>query len=565
MSDSFSDLLAELIEQSETGNPPVLDDVLQKHPQHADDIREFFLNQQWLDTSKPLPAAADWTGCRVGDYLIHDEIARGGMGVVYCAHQAELSRFVALKMIHNGCLADPEQRQRFQIEMEAAAALDHPGIVPIYDIGNHQGQPFYTMPVVEGETLARRIERRLFAPEEAARLICDIADAIQHAHVRGIVHRDLKPENILIDTDGRPFVTDFGLAMLCGARQTASGVQPAAVTRTGQVLGTPYYMSPQQASGVARVDHRTDVYSLTAILYACVCGHAPHAAGHSYSGANHSNGRESDPILSPAEVLRRVLQDEAPPLRVAARGVPFALDRIVSRGLCREEASRYASASELADDLRRFLSGSPVRASEGAIVRRVVDELGRDSHRSQFEPWSKALWQIGVIIFVAHLMIYCFSPAGSVGGATYWVPRLVMLFAILIRVLVGRGYSLMPRSVAERPVWSIWIGYLSALACVNGLVFADVIPLTALFPLTSCLSGFGFIAMAGHVWAGSGLIGLGYMAIAVTSALAPGSASLQFGGMWLLALLILAGHYRRAGIASAANSPTMGIDRAASR
>ena len=176
-----------------------------------------------------------------GDYEIIDEIARGGMGVVYRAKQISLNRTIALKMILSGQLAGEADVRRFQIEAEAAANLDHPGIVPIYDIGEHSGQHYFTMKLVEGSTLSEKGAALQQNPAEAIELVAKVADAMHHAHQRGILHRDLKPGNILLDADDQPMITDFGLA-----RDTQ---QDSGLTQTGAIVGTPGFMPPEQAAG----------------------------------------------------------------------------------------------------------------------------------------------------------------------------------------------------------------------------------------------------------------------------------------------------------------------------
>ena len=176
-----------------------------------------------------------------GDYELLKEIARGGMGVVFQARQVNLNRVVALKMILAGQLAGTDDVKRFQIEAEAAAQLDHPGIVPIFEVGQHDGQHFFSMGFVEGQSLSTRVAKGPLPPREAALLVRDVAQAVHYAHGKGVIHRDLKPANILLDEKGTPRVTDFGLAKL-----TKSGSD---LTGSGQILGTPSYMPPEQAGG----------------------------------------------------------------------------------------------------------------------------------------------------------------------------------------------------------------------------------------------------------------------------------------------------------------------------
>ncbi len=208
---------------------------------------------------------------RFGDYELLEELARGGMGVVFKARQVKLNRIVALKMILGGQFASDEQVRRFYVEAEAAANLDHPGIVPIYEVGQHEGQHFYSMGFVEGQSLSHRLADGPLPPREAAELIRKTAEAVAAAHQRGVVHRDLKPSNILLDAQGQPRVTDFGLAKRI---ESDSGL-----TAAGRVVGTPSYMPPEQAAGrIDEVGPLADVYALGATLYCLLTGRPPFQA-----------------------------------------------------------------------------------------------------------------------------------------------------------------------------------------------------------------------------------------------------------------------------------------------
>src|SRR5262249_52825860 len=212
---------------------------------------------------------------RFGDYELQAELGRGGMGVVYKAWEPRLRRPVALKMILRGDRATREDLARFQVEAQAAARLEHPNIVPVYAVGEHEGQAFFSMRYVEGETLSALLARGPLRPREAARLLAKIGRAVHHAHGQGILHRDLKPSNILLDREGRPLITDFGLAKAVGrgARGAEGDAQgdprPAlrALTESGAILGTPAYMAPEQVSGRRGTPSpASDVYSLGVIL-----------------------------------------------------------------------------------------------------------------------------------------------------------------------------------------------------------------------------------------------------------------------------------------------------------
>jgi serine/threonine-protein kinase len=194
-------------------------------------------------------------GRTFGDYELLEEVARGGMGIVFRARQISLNRTVAVKLIHGGVFANPNHIKRFRLEAETAARLDHPNIVPIYEVGEHDGQPFFSMRLIQGGTLLNATKRKPFTPRAAAELMTEIARAVHFAHQRGILHRDLKPTNILLDAEGRPHLTDFGLARLLEDESD--------LTVTLAVIGTPAYMSPEQASGMTKdLTTAADIYSL---------------------------------------------------------------------------------------------------------------------------------------------------------------------------------------------------------------------------------------------------------------------------------------------------------------
>ncbi|MES2595668.1 MAG: serine/threonine-protein kinase [Verrucomicrobiota bacterium] len=287
-----------------------------------------------------------------GNYELLEEAAKGGMGVVWRARQQALNRTVAVKMIRSGAFADKDEVQRFHAEAQAVAQLKHPNIVNIHEIGEHEGQHYYSMDFIEGGTLADQCHGKSMKVREAAELLHTVCEAVHFAHQRGILHRDLKPQNIMVDSEGRPHVLDFGLAKRIDEDQS--------LTMTGAVLGSPSYMAPEQAQGRNdRVGPHTDVYALGAILYQMLTGRPPFLA------------------RTAAETMMQVVQREPAAPSRSNPDLPRDLETICLKCLEKEPAQRYATARELGEELGHFLKGDPISARPANFARKYANWLKR--------------------------------------------------------------------------------------------------------------------------------------------------------------------------------------------
>ncbi len=301
-----------------------------------------------VDSGPPAEVLMDF-----GDYELLEEIGRGGQGVVYRAHQKSLNRTVALKIIGLGQWATQAHLKRFRREAESAASLDHPCIVPIYEVGEREGSCYFSMKFIDGGQLDEVTKRKPISFRNAAELIAKLARTVHYAHEHGILHRDIKPGNILVDASGEPHLTDFGLARLLETKST--------ITHTKDVLGTPSYMAPEQARGHnEQLTGATDVYGLGAVFYQLLTGHTPFAGGTTY------------------ETVRLVLETEPRQPRLWNRKIDRDLATICLKCLEKDPKRRYVSALALAEDLERWLGHQPIRARHTGIFTRGKKWLRRN-------------------------------------------------------------------------------------------------------------------------------------------------------------------------------------------
>jgi hypothetical protein len=482
----------------------------------------------------PWAAHTAGTPQRVPGYEVLGELGRGGMGVVYKARQTSLGRDVALKMILSGAHAGCDEMRRFRTEAEAVARLRHPNVVQIYEIGEVGGLPFFSLEFVGGGSLESRLRGEPQQPAEAARLVEALARAVQAAHDVNVVHRDLKPANVLLTEDGQPKITDFGLARKLDEQGR---------TQTGSVMGTPSYMAPEQASASKDVGPLADVWALGAILYECLTGRTP------FRGA------------TAMDTLELVRNDDPPPPRQLEPGVPRDLEAVCLKCLEKDPRQRYASADDLADDLRRFLDGEPVQA-QACLIRRLAGALDRVQLRASFASYGSLLLWLAPVMFLPEVLV-------SVVVANDWPPALLFVAqfgrigAFLVIVGQHRGWRMLPRGPVERQLWAVWGGYLASCAVLGlslrlGLRLPGVSPTwfeVIYYPPLAAMTAVAFFALAPSFWGYCHAVAAGFLALAFVMAIDLRWAPLEFGAAWALVLLVLGLRLRRLARDAGASAP----------
>lgn len=424
------------------------------------------------------PAVGPHLPRQIDDYILLEEIGRGGMGVVYRARQASLDRIVALKMILQGRLASALDIARFQSEAESAARLDHPHIVPVYEVGTFEDRPYFSMKLIEGTTLAKRLADGPIPNREAAEILLPVCRAIADAHRRGVLHRDLKPSNILIEPDGTPYVSDFGLAKRISVGNEP-GDAPATLTQSGAILGTPGYMAPEQAAGKrGDVSTLTDVYSLGAVLYALLTGRPPFQAS------------------SPVDTILLVLEQDPVPPRVLNPKADSDLEMIALKCLQKPADLRYASADALADDLEAYLHNEPIAARSSHFTQ-VITRAFRETHHAQvLENWGLLwMWHSFVVLqlcLITNLMHWR-------GVETRW--PYVALWSVGVGIWAFIFWELRRRSgpitFVERQIAHVWA---ASTICSTLLFFIEWmmhLPVLTLSPVLALLAGAVFLIKAG--------------------------------------------------------------------
>ena len=474
-------LLADVTDASQRGDPPDLESIRLIDPDLADELLGLWaaarvaddLADGWIEeeTFELRSSETPRPGSLIGDCELLEELGRGGMGVVYRARQRGLGRLVALKRLRAG-VDSPIDVRRFQVEADAAARLDHPHIVPIFGVDEHDGVPYVLMRLVEGTTLARRVaDEGPLLPRRAASLLATVSRAVAYAHERGVLHRDLKPSNILLDLEGRPFVADFGLAKRVGVDSD--------LTASGAILGTPGYLPPEQAAaGRGPIGPCSDVYALGATLYQAITGRPPFLAA------------------TAAETIQLVLDEDPVPPRALNPRIDPDLELIALKCLQKRPDLRYQSADALADDLDAYLDGEAVTARSASLRALAGRFLGETHHAAIIERWG-LLW---VAHAVAIAFFYGVATALLWAGVTARWPQF-LLFSVGLGAWAALFWGLRRRGgpirFVERQIAHIWAGGVAGLNLTLLTEALLGLPVWTLAPTLAIQGGILFLAKAG--------------------------------------------------------------------
>jgi serine/threonine-protein kinase len=560
--EQLASLIDRLAGEQRAGRVVDIDAEARAHPDLAAELRELWAVAQFAHLAKPPAPAPQKTVTVVqtgpltpsfagdattptstlprafGDFELLEEIGRGGMGVVYKARQKSLGRVVALKMVREAHLATDADRARFRTEAEAAARLKHPNIVTVYEVGTAGGQAYLCMEFVGGQTLAEKIRTGgPQPPRDAAALVAVIARAVEHAHSFGIIHRDLKPSNILLGKEegGRmkdeiengasasnssfllppssfqPKVSDFGLAKKIDDAES--------LTRTGDVMGTPSYMAPEQAAGRKDPTPTADVYSLGAILYELLTGRPPFQASH------------------PLDTLQLVLEQEPVPPRDLNPTVDRELELICLKCLQKPPELRYPTAGALAADLEAYAAGQPVRAAPSGL-RFFLARVFRETHHADIlENWGKLWMWHSAMIFLLCLLTQVMKWSGLNDHLWYmgvWSVGLVTWGTVLWQLRKAAG----PVLFVERQVAHAWAAGVCASIAMFWIEWLVPLPALTLSPAVAVAAGMVMVFKAGilsgrfYVWAAANFVA------AIVMPLVPEVSILLFGAVSALSFFV---------------------------
>ena len=449
-SGGFAKLLRELLKlewayRQRRGEKPTKEEYLKRFSNNQSEVEAAWQEMVSLvivqpgfaspDVKPPAPKFPD-------GYELLEEVARGGMGVVYRVRQTKLNREVALKMILGGGLADPEYLVRFRTEAEVAAKLKHPNIVGVHEFGDVDGNPFFTMEFIHGRSLAQRLAQGSLPSKAAARYLLQISRAIHYAHNQGILHRDLKPSNVLIDAQDEVHITDFGLAKRLN--------DDTGQTLTGRDSGHSQLHGSRTSPGkIHDLGPACDIYGMGAILYELLTGRPPFKAE------------------TPFDTVMQVLHNDPVPPRLLNPKVDSDLETICLKCLEKDPRYRYVSAEALADDLQKFLDGDSISAHSSGVMDRLMRTLQHGHHDAAFHTWSTMLFSMAAVVFVVHLAEFISQSRWLV--LTAQSAQFMLLAYLFWR---NRRARLLPSNAAERELWSIWIGFFLAYACSKAAFWA---------------------------------------------------------------------------------------------
>jgi serine/threonine-protein kinase len=526
-------LLDQVTRQQQQGHRPDFDALGREHPDLVDELRQLVnvaqLAQQFGPTAsrstlpqprRPQSAPAATLPRSFDGYELLEEIGRGAMGVVYKAWDPRLKRYVALKMLLRGEQATSHDLARFRGEAQAAAKLAHRNIVPVYQVGECEGQAYFCMQYVEGTTLAALVRGGPLPPREAARLVAAVARAVELAHQSGILHRDLKPSNVLIDADGEPLVSDFGLAKRVHGEPS--------LTASGAIVGTPSYMAPEQATAApGSVRPTSDVYSLGAILYELLTGRPPFQAA------------------SAVEVLLLVRSEEVVRPRLLNPRIDPDLELICLKCLEKRPEHRYATAGGLAADLEAFLAGEAVSARSSSLIYFVSRLLRETHHAPVMENWG-GLWMLHslmlLLLCVVTNVLWLVDVRAHLAYLSLWTIGLVvwgMVFWSWRRR--GGAVTFVERQMAH--------GWAAGVAASIGIFVVELLlglPVLQLTPVLAVVAGMVFLFMAGTVSGWFYVAALLCFVAALPMALLPAVAPTLFGLVSALGFFVPGLKYYRA-------------------
>ncbi len=483
--DQLAQLLAELTEKATLGQVAEVESLAREHPDLADELRELWATAQLADDLAQTTENADITidhsfakpatlavppPC-IGDCVLLEELGRGGMGVVYRARQLGLDRIVALKILRDAAAASTIDLARFRAESSSAAGLDHPHIVPVYAVGDHEGQPYFIMRLIEGQSLARRLAEGPIPAREAAVLLTPIARAVDYAHRHGVLHRDLKPSNILVDRDGMPHVADFGLAKRLDVDLD--------LTSSGAIVGTPGYMAPEQVGmGRGRIGPASDVYSLGAILYQMLTGRPPFQAA------------------TALDTVFLVLEQDPLPPRLLNPRVDRDLELISLKCLQKPADLRYSTAAALASDLEAYLAGEPTSARSGRLTTVVSRALRETHHAAVLENWGLLWIWHSVVVLLLCLLTNFLQERGVKSPGPYLLIWTVgfSAWAAIFWWLRHRGG---PVTFVERQIAHVWGASMIGCSLLFVIEIMLGLPVLSLSPVLAVFGGMVFLIKAG--------------------------------------------------------------------